>query len=75
MTTYMTAGQLAEALGYAPNYINRLKDKFFIEGVHYIRPFGRNIRYIWEEVEKEINRQTKPSSTAIPMANGGYCHG
>lgn len=75
MATYMTAKQLAKALGYTPNHINRLKDNFFIEGKHYIRPFGRNIRYIWEEVEKEIKRQTKPNSTAIPMANGGYCYG
>lgn len=75
MATYITAKQLADRLGFKPNYINRLKDKFFIEGKHYIRPFGGGIRYIWEEVEREINRQTRPGSMAIPMANGGVCYG
>jgi len=72
---YLTAKELAQELGYTPAYINRLKDQFFKEGIHFVRPFGRSIRYIWPEVRKEINRQTKPSNSTIPMKNGGYCHG
>lgn len=75
MATYISTDELAHRLGYHPNTISRLKNKFFIEGVHYIRPFGGSIRYIWEEVEAEINRHTKPDSQAIPMANGGVCYG
>ena len=75
MKEYLTAKELAEELGYSAKYINRLKEQVFKEGVHFIKPFGRSIRYIWPEVKKEINRQTKPRSEMIPMKNGGYCHG
>ena len=75
MKDYLTAKELAQELGFSPNYINRLKEQFFIEGVHFIRPFGRNIRYVWPEVKKEINRRTRPTNDLIPMKRGGYCHG
>jgi hypothetical protein len=75
MTTYLTTKQLAERLGFSAGYIANLKDRFFVEGVHYIRPFGGSIRYVWEEVEAEINRKTKPTSNLIPMSRGGYCYG
>ncbi len=39
--TYLTAQQLAEKIQYDARTIrNQLKDSVFIEGVHYIRPFG-----------------------------------
>lgn len=75
MAIYLTVTELANKLGYSPKTIHNLKNKFFVEGVHYIRPFGGNIRFIWEEVEQEINKHTRPTSTAIPMANGGVCYG
>ena len=75
MNTYLTPKQLGSRLGFNANYINSLRDKYFIEGVHYVRPFGGSVRYIWEAVEAEINKQTKPSSNLIPMTRGGYCHG
>lgn len=74
--TYLTTDQLAERINYNPRTIrNQLKDSVLIEGVHYIRPFGRRkILYIWEVIESEIlTRSLSPAS--IPMANGGYCHG
>jgi hypothetical protein len=75
MKEYLTAKELAQELGFSPNYINRLRGQFFIEGIHFVRPFGRSIRYIWPEVKREINRRTKPKNDVIPMKRGGYCHG
>ncbi|WP_432472797.1 hypothetical protein [Amphritea sp. HPY] len=76
MSTFLTTKQLAERLHYHPVYINQsLKDSVFIEGTHYIRPFGgRKILYLWEAIEEELTRFSK-STAAIPMANGGYCNG
>jgi len=43
--------------------------------VHYIRPFGgRKILYIWEKIEADMGAGN-PLAFAIPMANGGICHG
>ncbi len=53
-TTYLTAKELAERIKYKPNVINNcLKDSVLLEGVHYLRPFGRRkVLYIWEAVEQ-----------------------
>lgn len=73
--TYLTTDGLSERIHYDPRTIReRLKDSVLIEGVHYIRPFGgRKILYIWENIERDM--KAKGSSLAIPMANGGVCHG
>jgi hypothetical protein len=53
---------------------NQLKDSVLLEGIHYFRPFGgRKILYIWEKIEEDMMKGI--SSLAIPMANGGICHG
>lgn len=75
MKEYLTTNELAEQLGFSPRYISRLKNIYFKEGIHFIRPFGGSVRFIWSEVKKEINRRTKPESDLIPMKKGGYCHG
>ncbi|QQD23755.1 hypothetical protein GJQ55_04335 [Venatoribacter cucullus] len=74
--TYLTTQELADRIKYDARTIrNSLKDNVFLEGRHYIRPFGgRKILYIWEVVEEEMLR-TGPSPIAIPMANGGVVHG
>lgn len=78
MCHYLTAKQLGERLHYHPTYINQsLKDSVFIEGIHYVRPFGgRKILYLWEVIEEEITRFSKENSIiGIPLAKGGVCHG
>jgi len=41
-STYLTARELADRIKYKPNVINNmLKDSVLIEGIHYVRPFGR----------------------------------
>jgi hypothetical protein len=74
--TYLTTEQLSQRIHYDPRTIrNQLKDSVLLEGIHYVRPFGRRkILFIWEAIEQDIGAS---SSTAlgIPMANGGVCHG
>lgn len=74
--TYLTTDELSVRIKYDVRTIrNQLKDSVLLEGIHYIRPFGRRkILYIWEQIERDLF--INPSSlSAIPMANGGYCHG
>lgn len=75
--TYLTTHELAERIKYDPAYIRRrLKDAVFIEGVHYIRPFGgRKILYLWEAIEKEMTRRSHSLAPVIPMAGGRRLRG
>lgn len=74
--TYLTTEQLAGRINYNARTIrNQLKDSVLIEGIHYVRPFGRRkILFIWETIENEILTKSV-SLNSIPMANGGYCNG
>ena len=74
--TFLTTDQLAKRIQYDVRTIReQLKDSVLIEGVHYVRPFGRRkILYIWETIEKEI-LNSRNIAFGIPMANGGVCHG
>lgn len=74
--TYLTTEELAARIKYDSRTIrNQLKDSIFIEGKHYIRPFGRRkILYIWEVVEAEmLKRSIGKDAMAIPM--GDQSHG
>ncbi len=74
--TYVTTDELSTLIKYDSRTIReRLKDSVLFEGTHYIRPFGgRKILYIWEHIERDMgNSGVQPF--AIPMANGGVCHG
>ena len=75
-TTFLTTDQLAERIRYDVRTIReQLKDSVLIEGVHYVRPFGRRkILYIWERIEKDILNSSN-FAFAIPMANGGVSNG
>jgi hypothetical protein len=74
--TYLTTEQLAERIQYDPRTIrNQLKDSVLLEGVHYVRPFGRRkLLFIWEAIERDIGVASS-QALGIPMANGGVCHG
>ena len=74
--TFLTTTQLAKRIQYDERTIReQLKDSVLIEGIHYVRPFGRRkILYIWEKIEKDILNSIQ-SIFAIPMANGGVCNG
>jgi len=75
--TYMTTEELGERLRYDARYIrSALKDVIFIEGIHYIRPFGRRrVLYIWETIERDMVKASVVERPSIPMANGGVCYG
>ncbi|MBN2429386.1 MAG: hypothetical protein JXK94_13710 [Deltaproteobacteria bacterium] len=63
--SYLTTEEVADRLPYTAKYIRSiLKDRVFLEGIHYIRPFGRKkVLYIWEAVEEEM---VKASETKKP---------
>ena len=75
--TYLTTDELSGLIKYDPRTIReRLKDSDLLEGKHYIRPLGgRKILYIWEHIERDMGLKSADTSFAIPMANGGVCHG
>jgi hypothetical protein len=72
--TLLTTEELSAKIKYDARTIReQLKDAVLLEGIHYIRPFGRRkILYVWEIIERDLFGQ---GSVAIPMANGGVCHG
>jgi len=75
--TYLTTEELSAKIKYDPRTIREnLKDSVLLEGTHYIRPFGgRKILYLWEQIELDMGIMSHTDSLAIPMANGGVCHG
>lgn len=68
--TYLTARELADRIKYKPNVINNmLKDSVLIEGVHYVRPFGRRkVLYLWEAVERTMLEGGTQSAAMTAMA-------
>lgn len=75
--TFLTTKELSERIKYDQRTIReRLKDSVLFEGRHYIRPFGgRKILYVWETIEQDMRKFSADNNLAIPMANGGVCHG
>lgn len=75
--TYLTTEELSGKIKYDTRTIREnLKDNVLIEGTHYIRPFGgRKILYIWEQIEIDMAVSSNSQQFAIPMGNGGVCHG
>lgn len=69
-STYLTAKELAERIKYKPTVINNmLKDSVLIEGVHYIRPFGRRkVLYLWEAVERTMLSGGMKSAASSTLA-------
>ncbi len=67
MKIYLTTEELASRIKFEPRYIReKLKDKVFKKGIHYIKPFGgRKLLFIWNEVEKIIQVREEE----CPMAN------
>jgi len=75
--TYLTTAQLSDRIGYEPRTIrNTLVDSVLIEGVHYIRPFGRRkMLFIWERIEEDMMNHSAAKAPLIPMSNGGFANG
>lgn len=73
--TFLTTEELASRIKYDSRTIReQLKDAVLLEGVHYVRPFGRRkILFVWETIERDMFGGG--SLMSIPMANGGVCHG
>ena len=69
-STYLTARELAERIKYKPNVINNmLKDSVLLEGIHYVRPFGRRkVLYLWEAVELAMLKGAGQAAAATAIA-------
>ena len=76
-TDLITADELAQRIRFSKHYISTsLRDSVFVEGKHYIRPFGRrNVLYIWPAIEKEMFAYRDRPHAVIPMAGGKVCRG
>lgn len=74
--TYLSPQMLSERLPYSARHIrDYLKDRVFLEGIHYVRaPGGRRILFIWERIEEALNG-TEHSTQRIPLASGGFVNG
>lgn len=77
ISTYITTEQLASKLHYDSRYIREcLKDSVLLEGVHYVRPFGRRrILFIWETIERDMMKTSLMEAPMIPLARGGVVNG
>lgn len=75
--TYITTEELSRRIKYDVRYIrDTLKDSVFLEGVHYVRPFGRRkILYIWETIERDMLTSSAAERPLVPLAAGGTCRG
>lgn len=75
--TYLTTEELASRLRYDARYVrDHLKDSVLMEGIHYIRPFGRRkILFIWETIETEMKKASINLAPIIPLSKGGVCIG
>ena len=75
--TYLTTIELSERIKYDVRYIREtLKDSVLLEGIHYIRPFGkRKTLYIWETIEHDMTEVPANDSLIIPLKAGGVCRG
>jgi len=69
MSLYLTTEELSMRIKYEPRYIReRMKDRIFKRGVHYVQPFGgRKILYIWTEIEKLLVGKGTPVKEDNPM--------
>lgn len=76
MSTYLTTEELAHLIKYDQRTIReRLKDSILLEGIHYIRPFGRRkVLYIWEKVEADMRVASCEESQFMPIANVSVNH-
>ena len=75
--SYITTDELAGRLHYTARYIRKfLKDVVLLEGIHYIRPFGRRkILFIWEAIERDMVKASYEELPLIPLSRGGVCNG
>lgn len=61
----LTTEELAERIRYDPRTIReRMTGNVFIEGVHFMRPFGRKITFMWGPIERDMLNGTFAASAA-----------
>lgn len=73
---YLTTDELARLIKYDARTIrNRLKDSVLLEGVHYIRPFGRRkILFIRAAIERDIGLYSSGGGGIASAASDAVQH-
>jgi hypothetical protein len=66
---FLTTAELAQKLHYNARYVcNYLVDSVLLEGIHYVRPFGRRkILFIWEAIERDMYTTPKIDMPAMSV--------
>lgn len=74
-TTYLTTEELSQRIKYSARYIrNVLKNSVFLEGVHFIRPFGgRKVLYLWEIIEADMTSSSNTQDLMHKLLLAGDC--
>ena len=77
MHTYISLEELSLRTTYSMATLSRGHlTRNMIEGVHFVRPLGGKKKlYVWDAIERDMFNMGSQSMEAIPMANGGKCHG
>ena len=70
MDIYLTTEELSSRIKYEPRYIReRMKDRIFKKGIHYIQPFGgRKILFVWNRIETmmtDYRTETNPMDKIV----------
>jgi|GEM_PF-2923865 len=70
---YITAAQLSRAIGYDERTIRtQLKDSVLIEGIHYIRPFGRRrLLFNWPRIQRDMVKFSRDRQPVRDQAVSG----
>jgi hypothetical protein len=56
MEEYLTVSELAARIKYSPQTLyNFIYSKKFVLGIHYIKPTGKKILFIWSAIERWLN--------------------
>ena len=72
MEKYLTTKELSERIKMAPGTIRNMVWKgIFQESVHYIKPGGRKLLFIWSGIESWLHGTSEPAPKGTDGKTGG----
>lgn len=70
MEEYLTTQELSDRIKMAPGSIRNLVWKnTFIEGVHFVKPTGRKLLFVWSACENWLYGQSKNQTSENGLIN------
>jgi hypothetical protein len=65
MEEYLTTQELSERIKMAPGSIRNLVWKnILVEGVHFVKPTGRKLLFVWSKCQAWLHGESKTSEAA-----------